>query len=257
MEQEKKHIDLFVFYTNTPQTMKYIADGADGVVIDWESKEKQIRQALFDTQINMHSLDDLSEMRLLTDTKIICRVNRFAELEANEIEDAVAKGANEILLPMVESPAEVEQVLKRINGKCQLGIMLETDLAVKNAGDYTGLPISRVFVGLNDLAIDRGYDCIFEPVFNGSIMDIRHHFPMDFGFGGLTRPSLGNPVPCRIILNEIKKHDCSFTFLRRSFFKDSLEVDSSIIIQEIREEFSKPVYEYDAAFNYRQFLTTP
>ena len=254
MEHTKRNIDLFVFYTKTQDTKKILNNGADGVIIDWEMKNKSLRQALFDTQINMHSINDLKDMRAETNSKIICRINRFSEIDDQEIEESINKGTDELLLPMVQTAREVEIILKKINGRCPLGILLETDESIKRAKDLSTLPLSRVYIGLNDLAIDRRYGSIFEPVFNGVIQEIRPLFKTDFGFGGLTMPSLGSPVPCRILLNEIKKHNCTFAFLRRSFFRDSQIVDSSIIISEIRKEFAKPAFNYKPGFDYKKFL---
>lgn len=238
-------MELFVFYTSLEETSQYLQDGADGSIIDWENQGKEARQKLFDTQINLHNADDLIMLKEAGLKKpIICRVNQYSNLNTSEIDSAINNGANEILLPMVRNPGEVETVLKIINERCPLGILIETREAVKNAEELGKMPLSRVFVGLNDLAIDSGYSFMFEPVFDGTIQKIRSFFPMQFGFGGLTHPSFGSPVPCRILINEMKKHNCTFSFLRRSFFRDSKIIASSIIVSDIQEEFKRPIFTY-------------
>ena len=103
-------IDLFVFYTRISDTVKHLKDGADGVVIDWEAKEKCARQTLYDTQINMHSLRDLSDIRASTTKTILCRVNQVSELDDWEIEESISHGADELLLPMVQSAKELSLI---------------------------------------------------------------------------------------------------------------------------------------------------
>lgn len=238
-------MELFVFYTSLKETRQYLQDGAFGSVIDWENQGKLARQKNFDTQINLHTADDLINLKeAALEKPIICRVNQYSRLNIKDIESAINGGATEILLPMVRKPSEVDSVLKMINGRCPLGILIETKDAIKNAKKLSKLPLSRVFVGLNDLAIDSEYSFIFEPIFNGTIQKIRPFFPMQFGFGGLTHPSFGSPVPCRILINEMKKHNCTFSFLRRSFFRDSKTVASSIIIKDIQKEFESPIFTY-------------
>jgi len=41
-----------------------------------------------------------------------------------------------------------------------------------------------------------------------------------FGFGGLTLPGYGDPLPGRSLYSEMARLDCRFTFLRRSFYRD-------------------------------------
>jgi len=102
-----------------------------------------------------------------------------------------------------------------------LGIFVETSDALAIAGDLGRLPISRVYVGLNDLSIDRRTKSIFTALADGTIDRIRQHFAMPFGLGGATLPERGHPVPNRLLTGEIARLDCSYTFLRRSFLADT------------------------------------
>jgi len=82
------------------------------------------------------------------------------------------------------------------------------------------LPVSRVYVGLNDLAIERKTPNIFTAVADGTVERIRRAFPVPFGFGGLTLPDRGHPIPCRLLIGEMARLPCDFSFLRRSFHRD-------------------------------------
>ena len=82
------------------------------------------------------------------------------------------------------------------------------------------LPLSRVYVGLNDLMIDRGGSSIFTAVLDGTVARVRSAFSVPFGFAGLTVVDGGFPVPCRLLIAEMARLGGSFTFLRRSFHRD-------------------------------------
>jgi hypothetical protein len=214
------NFELFLFSTD-PQVIRTAGiAGVHGFIVDMENKCKQTRQSGFDTQINLNTLEDLKTVRTCTDRKVICRVNGFGDHTPAEVEQVVDAGADEILLPMVRKPEEVLRTLDLIHDRCKLGILIETVDAVNSAAALDSLPLSRIYVGLNDLAIDRKLRCIFTSVADSTLDWIRPSILQPFGFGGLTLPEKGYPIPCRLLAGEITRLGCDFTFLRRSFFKD-------------------------------------
>jgi hypothetical protein len=79
-----------------------------------------------------------------------------------------------------------------------------------------------VYVGLNDLRIDRGSNDLFEPLIDGTVERIRAHVDGPrFGVAGLTLPDRGAPVPSRLLAAELIRLRADFTFLRRSFLADT------------------------------------
>ena len=112
--------------------------------------------------------------------------------------------------------------------------MIETREAVNLAEQLAEFPISRVFLGLQDLAIDNGYANIFKPLCDDTVYRIRIKTKSPFGFGGATLPHKGHPLPCRLLLSELVRLNCTFTFLRRSFLKDVSITDIPNGIHEIR-----------------------
>ena len=152
------------------------------------------------------------------------------------MEQAVETGADELLLPMVRTPAEVERTLALVRGRAGLGILVETREAVAAADELARLPLSRVYVGLNDLSIDRGTATIFAPLADGTLDDVRERFEgVRFGFGGLTLPDAGTPIPSRLLAGELARLRCDFTFLRRSFFRDVAGRDVAAEVARIHE----------------------
>jgi hypothetical protein len=122
--------------------------------------------------------------------------------------------------------------------------------AVSRKEELAALPLSRVFVGLNDLAIERRSQSIFTALVDGTIDEIRSAFGTRFGVGGLTLPEAGHPLPSRLICGELARVRCTFTFLRRSFRRDvsgrSLDVEVLRIREAVTEAFcrsNRQVYE--------------
>lgn len=213
--------ELALFATDLAVVREAVAGGVTAVVVDWENDGKQARQASADTEINSHTVDDLRRAREATKARLLCRINRFGPTTPDEVEAALSAGADELLLPMVRASAEVEGVLDQVGGRAGTGILVETLEAVAAADELARLPLSRVYVGLNDLSIARGTPSIFAPLVDGLLDELRDRFAgVRFGFGGLTLPEAGAPVPCRLLLGEIARLRTSFTFLRRSFYRD-------------------------------------
>lgn len=212
--------ELLLFAVEQEFVLAAAAAGVDGIVVDWERQGKRQRQLGADTEINEHTVRDLERVRKSVRCPVICRVNPCNGGSAAEVEAAVDGGADEILVPMVRTPDEVERMLELADGRCGVGILVETAHAVAAARVLARLPISRAYVGLNDLAIDRGSASIFDSLLDGTVERLRADFDVPFGFGGLTLPDRGKPIPCSSLIAEMVRLDCSFSFLRRSFRRD-------------------------------------
>jgi hypothetical protein len=151
------------------------------------------------------------------------------------VEQALAGGARSVFLPMVRRPREVEELLACINGRCEAGILVETEEACACAPELARFRLDRVYVGLNDLAISRGSLSIFEPLVDGLADELRETFgAVNFGLAGLTDIDRGNPIPCRLLIAEIARLRCQFTFLRRSFKRDIAHGGLPRIVEGIR-----------------------
>jgi hypothetical protein len=213
-------VDLFLFTVDPRWGADIVAAGATGIVVDWERRGKARRQLGEGTQINADTAEDLTLMRAATDGRLLCRINGFGPWTGGEIDEAIARGADEILLPMVRTPDEVDRSLDLVAGRCGLGILIETQDAVDRAVELAGRPLSRIYVGLNDLRIDRRSDQLFMPLVDGTVDDVRAVVAQPFGVGGVTLPEGGFPVPSRLLAAELVRQRTGFTFLRRAFTAD-------------------------------------
>ena len=213
-------LSLLLFAVKPDVVREACRSGITGIVVDWEVAGKARRQHGADTEINHHTPDDLLNVRRATSARVICRINGLHEESRAEIDLAISLGADELLLPMVREVDEVDRALDLVKGRRPLGILIETGRAVQNAEALCARPLSRVYVGLNDLAIDRGAPNIFTALADGTVEHVQRVCPLPFGFGGLTLPDGGWPIPCRLLIGETARLQASFSFLRRSFYRD-------------------------------------
>ena len=193
------------------------------MILDWERRGKRARQAGADTQINADTADDLAAVRGAQAGVVLCRVNRWSPWTPAEIDLAISLGADEVLLPMVRRPEEVDAALSVVAGRCGLGILVETTEAVGRVEALAARPLSRIYLGLNDLMIDRGGGSLFLALVDGTVdrVALAAQGGVPFGVAGLTLPEGGRPVPCRLVLGALARVGASFTFLRRSFWADT------------------------------------
>lgn len=241
-------MDLYLFTTDVDYAREALAAGIDGLVVDWEHLGKQQRQASADTEINHDTPEDLARLRRSLDAPILVRIHAAGEASRREVEDAIGGGATEILLPMVRRVDDVARVLELIDGRCGLGILIETADAVRIAAELCSLPLSRVYVGLNDLSIDRGLANIFASLADGTVETVRRRCSKPFGFAGLTHPGEGVPIPCRLLVSEMVRLECAFSFVRRSFRRDAQRYGLVEVVRALRAEIARerPPSEFSA-----------
>ena len=231
--------ELLLFSTDPGTVSRHTEAGVDGFIVDWERIGKETRQAGADTEINADTLEDLRRVRAATNARLICRLNQFGPWTRGEIEEAVAAGADELLIPMVRSPVEVQEAIRLAAGRCGVGILVETLDGVCHAAELARLPISRAYVGLNDLSIERRSRSIFAALTDGLVDGIRPLFTVPFGLAGLTVPEGGRPIPCRLLIGEMARLSCSFSFLRRSFRRDMAGRDPGAELPRLRSAIER------------------
>ena len=159
-------------------------------------------------------------MRAAATGPVLCRINNHPALRKVEVRMAIAAGADEIWLPMVRTIREVETCLEAIDGRVPLGVLVETRAALGLGRALSMLPITRVYIGLNDLHIDRGRGHPFEALVDGTLDTFRDTYDGAFGFGGVTLPELGHPLSQTLLLGAMARLGCRFGVARRSFRRD-------------------------------------
>ena len=237
-------VDLFVFDCSRSVLEAVAGPGAahkaDAIVVDWERSGKEARQSHaaallgFDTQIAPDSPVDLASVVAYSTIPVICRIDGWAHSGRSDLSRAIDSGVSEVIIPMVRGPHEVEQALLTADERVGVGVMIETVDAVARAGEIASLPISRAYLGLMDLALERRTPDIFSAMADGTLDQVAAAFvDVPFGFAGLTIPGRGYPVPTSTLATEMLRLGASFTFLRRSFLADA-EKDLAGGLRDIR-----------------------
>ncbi|MBT5755476.1 MAG: aldolase [Acidimicrobiaceae bacterium] len=212
--------------------------GCSAVLVDLEQSDKADRQAGFDTQISRNSIVDLRLVRQQTDLSVICRVDRQRSIDKVLISQIIEAGADELLIAMVEEPDELEAVMEFVGNEIKVGIMIETVRAVAACKELASLSPERVFLGLNDLWIERHTNSRFDALIDGTADAVAEACgTIAFGVGGATHPDLGDPLAAIHLINEINRLQADFTFLRRSFFDACIRSDAGEVVAAIKRSF--------------------
>lgn len=217
-------LELALFEKRPGPVARALDAGLGTFFVDMEWRGKEGRQIDSDTEINRDVAADASALRALGAPRVWCRIDRFGPWTSGEILQAIAAGVDLIFLPMVEHPREVEAVLRQIGGGVPLGILIETPAAIERVGDLVALPLAAVYVGLNDLAISR-HTPLFAALADGTVDTVREAVDgrAPFGVAGVTRLGGGRPIPSALLLAELARLRCDFSFLRRSFRREVLD----------------------------------
>jgi citrate lyase beta subunit len=181
-----ERFELYLFHRTIACDQACLKGGVDGLVVDFETRGKAERQSGFDTEINTHTMEDLRRVKTELGAYVICRINPPGPLLAREIEDVLHERADEILVPLIRSVDEAEEVVDLIKGRCKVALMVETAEATRIVEQLCRLPIHRLYVGLNDLRISRASPSIFTPLIDGVLENTRSDAgePKPHGTGG-------------------------------------------------------------------------
>jgi len=214
---------LWYFQKSRPAVAEAIDAGISTFIVDWEHRGKAQRQSGRDTEVNADTPADLKAVSNMPGAAAVCRINGPDHDAAGDVELAIEGGASLILLPMVRRVAEVEAFLRQLRGRAAGGILIETQAALHCVQELARLPLSAVYIGLNDLSIELGNGSLFTAIVDGTVERVADELKaagIPFGFGGVTLVDRGHPVPFRLLMAEMARHGATFSFARRAFRRD-------------------------------------
>jgi hypothetical protein len=215
--------------------------GINVILVDLEIQGKVLRQAGRNTLISRHTLEDVKKMRnVLSETKLLVRINPINENSKFEIDSVITAGADGILLPMFTNVHEVKTFIKIADERVECHLLLETGAALARIKEIVKCPgISSIHIGLNDLSIDLKLDHMFELVFGG-IVDYAcgeiAKANIKYGFGGVGRIEGHHVIKPEIILREHIRLNSSQVILSRdfkNFIETEIEVNEDLIIKSL------------------------
>lgn len=197
----------FLFITNDPKMAVFaISQGVNRIFVDLEILGKVERQGHLNTVISRHLPESISVLRpLLPRDSLLVRLNPVNPNTEIEIEDAIGRGADVLMLPMFRSVVEVQRFCKAVNLRAKVCLLVETMDAMANLAECLEVPgVDEVHIGLNDLHLDMGCRFMFEPLLSErfeQMTETLRKAGIPFGIGGLARVGEGM-LPAEMLLSE-------------------------------------------------------
>ena len=230
-----------MYITNDPRVARIAVDsGVDRIFIDMEVLGKAERQGHMDSVKSFHTFDDVRRVKAAigSDGELLVRINPFHEGTKYEVEQAIACGADIIMLPMWKTADEVRQFADLVAGRVKTMALLETkeaDAALEQVLKIDGL--DEIHIGLNDLHLSYGRQFLFELLADGTVdrlVSLLKTGTKPYGFGGVGRPG-GGMLPAEYILGEHNRLGSGIVILSRSFCNTSIITDYAEIEKTFRE----------------------
>lgn len=260
-----------MYITNRPEIAQIAeAAGVNRIFIDLEYIGKSDRQGGMDTVQSRHSLDDIKSVSAaITMAELLVRINPIHKASdeycssEQEIETAIANGADILMLPYFKTVEEVACFLNIVHGRVKTMLLLETPEAVESIDKILDLPgIDYIHIGLNDLSLGYGMKFMFQPLVDGTVERLSLKFReknIPFGFGGIASMGKGL-IPAEMIIKEHYRLGSTCAILSRSFCNTEKEhhlgVISSTFVNGIREirEYERIVEEKISFFTHNRIL---
>lgn len=231
---------LLLLCTKDIELIKLVQDtDIDSIIVEWERIDESDHNPIDEQLIKSEWGETFQKVRANTNKHLICRLNPNHLHRNLELETAISLGADEIWLPKITTIEEVENALDLINNRCQLGIVIETVEAVKLAPKFNQLPLSHVHIGLNDLRDALRKPHSFYALIDGTVENILKNLNIPYGFGGLTLPEKGSPIPCQLLMGELIRLKCKFSLLRRSFIADTVGKNLKTEVEKIGQALNQ------------------
>lgn len=232
----------FMLITNDTEVARHAEkSGVARIFVDLEQHGKKERQGHLDTLISQHCMADVSKVKQsMQQAELLVRLNPFHSGSQLEVDDAIAGGADLLMLPMFHSAEEVQQFSTMVDGRAGVIPLVETHAAAKAIQQIVKVAgISEIYIGLNDLHLDMKLDFMFEPLANGFVDEMAEIIKaagLHFGFGGIARVGEGI-IPGEMVLGEHLRLGSSAVILSRTFhrkseafseFKDNINLELEI-----------------------------
>tara|TARA_B100000212_G_C27380539_1_gene536848 strand:- start:2509 stop:3324 length:816 start_codon:yes stop_codon:yes gene_type:complete len=214
----------FISFTNNKTYARALDSNSyvDSIFLDLEILGKFKRQGHTDSLISKHTLEDISIIRkVIKKNKLGVRTNPLNNNSSQEINNALKRGADVLMLPMFHKVYEVERFLELVSNRCDVDLLFETTESLLNIEKYPLSKIRKVHIGINDLSLEMKlphlFYCFFEEKLYNSI-SILNKYNIDFGIGGVGHIN-AEPIKPNLILNANNILKSKRLILSRNFYK--------------------------------------
>ena len=186
-----------MYITKRPEVAQIAeAAGINWIFVDMEFIGKDSRQGGLDTVQNHHTIDDIRTIKnVLNGAEVIVRINPIHnELpdyrsSMEEINGAIAAGADILMLPFFHTVEEVNEFIRLVGGRAKTCLLLETPEAAMQIDDILQVPgIDMIHIGLNEMHLALGRKFMFELLADGTVDKLAAKIKqknIPFGFGGI------------------------------------------------------------------------
>ncbi|SFZ78895.1 aldolase/citrate lyase family protein [Chitinimonas taiwanensis] len=234
----------FLFIASSPEVASFaIKNGADRIFLDLEILGKVERQGHLDTVISRHKIEDISLLRpVVPSGSLLVRTNPIHSDIESEVDAAISRGADILMLPMFRTSDEVRRYCRAVNSRAKVCLLVETIDAMENLADCIRVPgVNEVHIGLNDLHLELGYSFMFELLLSGHVermAKILRENAIPFGIGGVARAGEGL-LPADLLLAEHVRLGSTAAILSRTFHRNARSVEEIQQQMDFAEEIRK------------------
>ncbi len=241
----------FILIVNDPDIARHADEaGVERLMVDLEWMGKEERQGHLDSWKSRHKPGDVAIVReVAQNADLMVRINPLFEGSKAEIDEAIAMGADLIMLPMYRRVEEIMRLHDLVRGRARVMPLAETVPSVRDIGTVLDLcPPDELLIGLNDLSLDLGADFMFRPLAEGYLDDaaaLLRARGVPFGIGGIGRLGSGQ-VAADLILSEHARLGSEWVVLSRSFHNRATtlsemkqNIDLAMELGRFREEYSR------------------
>jgi hypothetical protein len=220
--------------TGDPEFAKKAQDcGIDRIFLDLEYINKAERQMGRNTYISPYSVENIAPLRRVLDcAQLLVRVNPINPHSQEEIDRAIAEGADIVMLPMVFDADDASHFVRIVHGRAKTCPMIETAQSMARLDEILDVSgIDELFIGLNDLHISMGLSFMFELLSGGLVEYMAEKITakgIPFGFGGMAKIGEGL-LPAERILAEHYRLGSSSVILSRTF-RNEIDADGKKIL---------------------------
>jgi 2-keto-3-deoxy-L-rhamnonate aldolase RhmA len=234
----------YMLITNDATLAGYAeAAGVGRIFVDLEQLGKQERQGHLDTLKSKHDITDVAKVRKqVKQAQLLVRLNPIYRGSEQEIEQAIAGGADLLMLPMFRTAEELKSFTEMVDRRVGVIPLVETIKAAEELEKIVILPgVTEVYIGLNDLHLEMKLQFMFEPLANGLVdkmAAIIKKAGLPFGFGGIARVEEGI-VPGELVLAEHLRLGSSSVILSRTFHRKSDDISTFKANLDLKHEMDR------------------
>ncbi len=219
------HLRLMMV-VQTPDIARLVAaGGVDTLFVDLEHMGKAERQGHMPSWKSRQTMADVSLIRAaVPQARLLVRVNPPGDHTRAEVDQAIARGADAVMLPMFRRLGELQRFADAVAGRADIVPLFETAASLALIPGLAGEGwLTELHIGLNDLHLDLGDRFLFEPladgVLEGPCMALREA-GVRFGIGGVARAGEGI-VPPELLLGEHVRLGSDAAILSQTFHRNA------------------------------------